>query len=228
MDVADHFVIITIIIINLSSQVRILEAFMDFSPTSAGLFRDLGGLAAMIQRLQGEVGLAGGKLKDAADKGKQKVGEARPEYAVSYARRLLLKSLLRAIALASYAPGSAARPQVSFAVPLPVRVRVCARERACVCVCPCVCCGGERGGGGLRVKAHDTAGLFACAHAMCLIFIHQRHQWPLPYLCLAISITAARRCHALPCSNVLQLCPSCTYVCFRMVLTPVHAGQESL
>ena len=89
---------------------------MDFSPTSAGLFRDLGGLACMIQRLQAKVGLAGSKLDAAtaaAIKGKQPAGEEPTEYAVAYSRRLLLKSLLRAIALASYAPGSAARPQVN-------------------------------------------------------------------------------------------------------------------
>ena len=95
---------------------------MDFSPTSAGLFRDLGGLAAMIQRLQAEVGLAGSKLDAAAaaDKGKQPAGEGLQEYAVAYSRRLLLKSLLRAIALASYAPGSAARPQVCVLHALPL------------------------------------------------------------------------------------------------------------
>lgn len=85
---------------------------MDFSPTSAGLFRDLGGLTAMIQRLRAEVGLADGALGAARDKGKQQPGSGQPEYAVTYLRRLLLKSLLRAIALASYAPGTAARPQV--------------------------------------------------------------------------------------------------------------------
>lgn len=83
---------------------------MDFSPTSAGLFRDLGGLAAMIQRLQAEV-TQFGRLSDAA-RGKEKVGESRAEHVVSYSHRLLLKSLLRAIALASYAPGTAARPLV--------------------------------------------------------------------------------------------------------------------
>ena len=59
-----------------------MEAFMDFSPTSAGLFRDLGGLTAMIQRLQREVSAAGGLLADAA-KGKEKAGEGQAEYAVS-------------------------------------------------------------------------------------------------------------------------------------------------
>lgn len=35
-----------------SSSVRILEAFMDFSPSGGTLFRDLGGLSDMIERLQ--------------------------------------------------------------------------------------------------------------------------------------------------------------------------------
>lgn len=44
--------------------------------------------------------------------GGEAAGEGGAPAAVPYARRLLLKSLLRAIALASYAPGTGARPQV--------------------------------------------------------------------------------------------------------------------
>ncbi len=38
-----------------SAGVRILEAFMDFLPAAATLFRDLGGLSDMIRRLAAEV-----------------------------------------------------------------------------------------------------------------------------------------------------------------------------
>ena len=37
------------------SQVRILEAFMDFSPPAATVFREIGGLSSMIDRLKLEV-----------------------------------------------------------------------------------------------------------------------------------------------------------------------------
>ena len=36
-------------------QVRILEAFMDFSPPAATVFREIGGLSSMIDRLKVEV-----------------------------------------------------------------------------------------------------------------------------------------------------------------------------
>ena len=41
----------------LTSTVRILEAFMDFSPASAGLLRDLRGVETMTMRLREEIGL---------------------------------------------------------------------------------------------------------------------------------------------------------------------------
>lgn len=53
----------------------------------------------------GLAGLSSGGSADAA------AGEPGGAASVPYARRLLLKSLLRAIALASYAPGTGARPQ---------------------------------------------------------------------------------------------------------------------
>ncbi|KAK9821448.1 hypothetical protein WJX81_000342 [Elliptochloris bilobata] len=137
-----------------SAGVRILEAFMDFSPAAATLFRDLGGLSDMIRRLAAEVapaalgggglgGSAAGAGGDAGPSGgavtmqmdmapgeaaaaaglaglssggsggssSDAPAEPTPAASVPYTRRLLLKSLLRAIALASYAPGTGARPQ---------------------------------------------------------------------------------------------------------------------
>ena len=136
-----------------SATVRIMEAYMDYSPTAATLFRDLGGLSAMIERLgkellsdgeqlqaqqqqQGGIGMDADQAAAAAaaassqpgtDRGKQPAadpaasvvsgtlevpaavaadGTPTQETTVTYAKRLLLKSLLRAIALASYAPGT--------------------------------------------------------------------------------------------------------------------------
>lgn len=78
---------------------------MDFSASSTTLFRGLGGLTVTINRLQSEVN--------------------RPQSTtftnqIPYVRRLLLKSLLRAIALASYAPsvGAGTQPHDTDAINL--------------------------------------------------------------------------------------------------------------
>lgn len=56
-------------------------------------------------------GLAGLSSSNGAGGSDAAAGEPGGAASVPYARRLLLKSLLRAIALASYAPGTGARPQ---------------------------------------------------------------------------------------------------------------------
>ncbi|CAL8470977.1 g10519 [Coccomyxa elongata] len=118
-----------------ASAVRILEAYMDFAPNSATQFREMGGLSDMIERLKAEVSLpqpaAGPEdmqtdapVSDTAAGPSQPAGEdgavqasapaaAAPKAAalISYQRRVLLKALLRTIALTSYAPGASARPQ---------------------------------------------------------------------------------------------------------------------
>jgi E3 ubiquitin-protein ligase HUWE1 len=113
------------------TAVRILEAFMDYSPAAAASFRDMGGLSAMIQRLAAEVGppapvpeqalpAAGSGKGGPEDMQTDEAAAAAPAASaaspqppqkgpVSYARRVLLKSLLRAIALSSYAPPSRQR-----------------------------------------------------------------------------------------------------------------------
>lgn len=118
-----------------ASAVRILEAYMDFSPNSASQFREMGGLTNMIERLRTEVGLlpsppAAGPddmqtdapaPAAAATEPPQQLGEAQsaagdaaqnPAKPISYQHRVLLKALLRTIAITSYAPGSSTRPQV--------------------------------------------------------------------------------------------------------------------
>jgi E3 ubiquitin-protein ligase HUWE1 len=113
------------------TAVRILEAFMDFQPHSATLFREIGGLRDMIGRLKAEVeappkesaapeamqtdvepavATSAQELSASTSPAAAPAGAAaRP---IPYARRVLLKSLLRAIALSSYAPGTTGRPQV--------------------------------------------------------------------------------------------------------------------
>lgn len=72
-----------------SSAVRILESFMDVNPSAGMLLRELGGLSDMLQRLHLELGLVEGTpLVDP----------------VPYGNKLLIKGLLRAVAMVSYTP----------------------------------------------------------------------------------------------------------------------------
>ena len=105
-----------------SAGVRILEAFMDFNAAAATVFRDLGGLQAMIHRLETEVGHNTEQMSTdeatpapaAAASDQPSTSAAAPHVStdtklVPYARRVLLKSLLRAVALASYHHGNGMR-----------------------------------------------------------------------------------------------------------------------
>ncbi|XVE80553.1 hypothetical protein DITRI_Ditri14bG0149300 [Diplodiscus trichospermus] len=108
-----------------STAVNILEAFMDYSNPAAALFRDLGGLDDTISRLKLEVSYVENSPKqqvedpDCSGTSTQVVAGAsteldnmQPIYSealVSYHRRLLMKALLRAISLGTYAPGNTAR-----------------------------------------------------------------------------------------------------------------------
>lgn len=107
-----------------STAVHILEAFMDYSNPAAALFRDLGGLDDTIYRLNVEVSYveAGSKQRKDSDFSRNSsqivagsssdLDNLQPLYSealVSYHRRLLMKALLRAISLGTYAPGNTAR-----------------------------------------------------------------------------------------------------------------------
>ncbi|KAI3456803.1 hypothetical protein Pfo_013466, partial [Paulownia fortunei] len=111
-----------------STAVHVLEAFMDYSNPAAALFRDLGGLDDTISRLMVEVSHVenGSKQQstsvdlDSSECGGSQVvtdtsaglDSLQPLYSealVSYHRRLLMKALLRAISLGTYAPGTTAR-----------------------------------------------------------------------------------------------------------------------
>ncbi|KAL5974363.1 E3 ubiquitin-protein ligase upl1 [Asimina triloba] len=108
-----------------STAVHVLEAFMDYSNPAAALFRDLGGLDDTIARLKVEVSCVERGLKQHQqgedshrdNKGKQIMVastelDSQPLYSealVSYHRRLLMKALLRAISLGTYAPGTTSR-----------------------------------------------------------------------------------------------------------------------
>ncbi|KAK9005222.1 hypothetical protein V6N11_042666 [Hibiscus sabdariffa] len=108
-----------------TTAVSILEAFMDYSNPAAALFRDLGGLDDTISRLKHEVSYVENSPKqpvedpDSSGRSSQVVAATsteldnmQPLYSealVSYHRRLLMKALLRAISLGTYAPGNTAR-----------------------------------------------------------------------------------------------------------------------
>ncbi|PON94002.1 Coatomer beta subunit [Trema orientale] len=108
-----------------STAVHILEAFMDYSNPAAALFRDLGGLDDTISRLKVEVSYVENGSKqldeDSGSSGSSvqlipgastELDDMQPLYSealVSYHRRLLMKALLRAISLGTYAPGNTTR-----------------------------------------------------------------------------------------------------------------------
>lgn len=110
-----------------STAVHVLEAFMDYSNPAAALFRDLGGLDDTISRLKVEVSHVenGSKQQDSSivlessagstqvDAGtSSELDSLQPLYSealVASHRRSLMKALLRAISLGTYAPGSTAR-----------------------------------------------------------------------------------------------------------------------
>uniref|UniRef100_A0A5B6YM25 HECT-type E3 ubiquitin transferase n=1 Tax=Davidia involucrata TaxID=16924 RepID=A0A5B6YM25_DAVIN len=112
-----------------STAVHVLEAFMDYSNPAAALFRDLGGLDDTISRLKVEVSYVENGSKQqgtftelyssecssstqAVAGSSTDLDNMQPLYSealVAYHRRLLMKALLRAISLGTYAPGSTAR-----------------------------------------------------------------------------------------------------------------------
>ncbi|XP_031120155.1 E3 ubiquitin-protein ligase UPL1-like [Ipomoea triloba] len=110
-----------------SMAVNVLEAFMDFSNPAAVLFRDLGGLDDTISRLKLEVSQvedgsklqsANSDLENSEPSGSQVVTGTSSEsdnshvlysdVLIAYHRRLLMKALLRAISLGTYAPRTTA------------------------------------------------------------------------------------------------------------------------
>lgn len=109
-----------------STAVHVLEAFMDYSNPAVTLFRELGGLDDTIARLKLEVLYVKNGLKKNGEnsqdtlcdrKGKKVIDSFHDESSlpyfsenmVSFHRKVLMKALLRAISLATYAPGSTAR-----------------------------------------------------------------------------------------------------------------------
>ncbi|XP_057529454.1 E3 ubiquitin-protein ligase UPL1 [Amaranthus tricolor] len=107
------------------TAVHVLEAFMDYSNPAAALFRDLGGLDDTINRLKIEISVVeNGMQQSCGDSEGNRMStdiimgtssildDIQPLYSdslLAYHRRLLMKALLRAISLGTYAPGSTDR-----------------------------------------------------------------------------------------------------------------------
>ena len=108
-----------------ATAVHILEAFMDYSNPAAALFRELGGLDDTISRLKVEVSHIENCSKQQGEDSDLRVRNLRvvasasseldsmlPLYSealVAYHRRFLMKALLRAISLGTYASGNTSR-----------------------------------------------------------------------------------------------------------------------
>ena len=100
-----------------SATVKILENLMDFNQNASTTLRDLDGLHLMIERLAHEAGVsfhAPTLPTPFVFKLSRLQAEAPPPPAVAlpYPRKVLIKFLLRTIAISSYAPtsGNGARP----------------------------------------------------------------------------------------------------------------------
>ncbi|XP_021771401.1 E3 ubiquitin-protein ligase UPL1-like isoform X1 [Chenopodium quinoa] len=107
------------------TAVHVLEAFMDYSNPAVALFRDLGGLDETINRLKVEVSVIENGLQQSCGNSDSSrtstevivgtsavLDDIQPLYSESllaHHRRLLMKALLRAINLGTYAPGSTDR-----------------------------------------------------------------------------------------------------------------------
>jgi hypothetical protein len=96
--------------VQVSSVCKILETYMDFVQTASTLFRDLGGLAKMIERLEWEIARGSHPLGRGAEA--QPMLSRSPAGTIPYPRRNLIKFLMRAIGISSYTPGTTARPLV--------------------------------------------------------------------------------------------------------------------
>ncbi|KAL9666925.1 hypothetical protein QQ045_001269 [Rhodiola kirilowii] len=101
------------------SAVKTLQKLMDFSHTAVSLFKSLGGVELLAQRLETEVhtiaGLAG------ADENSMVVGESSSHHADQlYIQKRLIKALLKALGSATYAPANSTRSEHAHDNTVPV------------------------------------------------------------------------------------------------------------
>ena len=102
-----------------SHAVHVLEIFMDYASAAAAAFRELGGMEILVERLKAETEDAlaehralrggGGDGPPEEKEGAGASGETNqpaPQYLVSSTRRVLIKALMRALALTNFAAGA--------------------------------------------------------------------------------------------------------------------------
>ncbi|CAN6450843.1 unnamed protein product [Victoria cruziana] len=108
-------------------SVKILQKLMDYSNAAVSLFRDLGGVDILIQRLQVEIN----RVLDAGavNRSPMVIGDASISGDdVVYTQKHLIKALLKALGSATYAPTNFGRSQNSYENTLPASLAVIFRN----------------------------------------------------------------------------------------------------
>ncbi|KAH7670367.1 E3 ubiquitin-protein ligase HUWE1 protein [Dioscorea alata] len=92
------------------STVKILQKLMEYSGPAVSLFKDLGGLELLAQRLQIEVHRVIGTSDDSSDQ--MVIGDfSRSDEDRLYSQKRLIKTLLKALGSATYSPVNSSRSQ---------------------------------------------------------------------------------------------------------------------
>ncbi|CAI9266412.1 unnamed protein product [Lactuca saligna] len=99
--------------------VKTLQKLMDYSNSAVTLFKDLGGVELLTNRLQIEVGrVIGSEIGD--DNTSMSIGESsNTNVDWLYSQKRLIRVLLKALGSATYAPANSTRPQGGHDVSLP-------------------------------------------------------------------------------------------------------------
>ncbi|XP_023746600.1 E3 ubiquitin-protein ligase UPL2 [Lactuca sativa] len=99
--------------------VKTLQKLMDYSNSAVTLFKDLGGVELLTNRLQIEVGrVIGSEIGD--DNSSMSIGESSSSNVDwLYSQKRLIRVLLKALGSATYAPANSTRPQGGHDVSLP-------------------------------------------------------------------------------------------------------------
>ncbi|XP_031479304.1 E3 ubiquitin-protein ligase UPL1-like [Nymphaea colorata] len=109
------------------SSVKILQKLMDYSNAAVSLFKDLGGVDLLIQRLQVEIN----RVLDAGavNRSPMVIGDASISGDdIVYTQKHLIKALLKALGSATYAPTNFGRSQNSYENTLPASLAVIFRN----------------------------------------------------------------------------------------------------
>ncbi|ERN14346.1 E3 ubiquitin-protein ligase UPL2 isoform X1 [Amborella trichopoda] len=109
------------------TAVKIIQKLMDYSNVAVTLFRDLGGLEFLIQRLQVELSrvIDASSLNDKSPS----IGEALIfDDEMLFSQKRLIKTLLKALGSATYTASNSSRPQSSYETSLPASLSLIFRN----------------------------------------------------------------------------------------------------